>query len=142
MRVCKWCHGPIPPNRQSNAEYCSQKCNQAAYRARKKQADGTTAKPKAERRPTPQPAPAPSLNSREFERMMDGSIEDELRYVRDQLKKYLDDPATPANAISNIAARYIAVCEKLHDMAGGDDLLDALEDDTMEVSADAGASIV
>ncbi|NEG90622.1 hypothetical protein [Bifidobacterium aerophilum] len=73
--------------------------------------------------------------------MMDGSLEDELRYVRDQLKNYLDDPETPATAISNIAVRYVQVCEKLHDMAGGDDLLD-LEDDSTEVNEDAGASIV
>ncbi|MBW3093100.1 hypothetical protein KIH79_09240 [Bifidobacterium sp. 82T10] len=73
--------------------------------------------------------------------MMDGSIEDELRYVRDRLKEYLDEPATSAYAISNIAARYVAVCEKLHDMVGGDPLLD-LEDDVTEVNENAGASIV
>ncbi|KFI97824.1 hypothetical protein [Bifidobacterium stellenboschense] len=136
VRTCAHCGKPLDPNQSAKAKYCSASCRVLACRERRKH--GTPPK----RKPEPKPEPAPQLNSRDFDRMMDGSIEDDLRHARDRLKQYLDDPATPANAISNIVARYVAVCEKLHDMAGGDDLLADLTDDTSEVNADAGTSIV
>ncbi|KFI90270.1 hypothetical protein [Bifidobacterium scardovii] len=130
-----------PSHRGSPSKYCCGACRAKAYRKRRKQQAKAPAKRDA---PTPAAAPTPSaaprLNGREFDRMMDGSLEDDLRHVRDRLKRYLDDPSTPANAIANISARYIIVCERLHDLAGGDPLLD-IEDETSEVS-DVGASIV
>ncbi|KFI92448.1 hypothetical protein BISA_0848 [Bifidobacterium saguini DSM 23967] len=131
-----------PSHRGSPSKYCSGACRAKAYRKRRKANAAGGGKRDAGKPSAPtEPSESQPLSSREFERMMDGSIEDELRYVRDRLKKYMDNPATPANAISNISARYIMVCEKLHDMAGGDSLLD-LEDEVTEVSADVGASIV
>lgn len=115
------------------AKYCSDSCRVLACRERR--ANGVAAKPKPKARTEGAP-----LNNREFQRMMDGSMEDELRHVRDVLEKYVDDPGTPASAMPNIVDKYLAVCERLHDLAGGDQLLD-IEDETSEVS-DVGASIV
>ena len=42
--------------------------------------------------------------------------------------------------MANLAARYLAVCEKLHSLSGGDPLAGLLDD--AEVSEDVGASVV
>ncbi|NEG89164.1 hypothetical protein [Bifidobacterium aerophilum] len=143
MRACAYCGKPLDANMSSRARYCSDSCRVLSCRKRRKAGRPVTRKPQtAKREPNPKPEPAPQLGSREFERMMDGSLEDDLRHVRDRLKTILDDPGTPATAIANIAVRYVQVCEKLHDMAGGDDDLFDPDDDMTEVNADAGASIV
>lgn len=136
-RVCARCGKPISKNASPRAKYCSDSCRVLACRERR--AKGV--KPEQPKtKPAAKPKP-PVLNSREFERMMDGSLEDELRHVRDRLRTYVDDPDTPANAMANIVAKYLAVCERLHDLAGGDPLLD-LDDNNTEVNADVGADIV
>lgn len=139
-RVCAHCGKPLGRNKSPQAKYCSDSCRVLACRQRK--AKGIKPKPKAR----PEKKPAPVIDKREFDRMMDGSIEDELRHVRDRLKAYLDDPDTPANAMPNIASKYLAVCERLHDMAGGDPLLaladEEAQDDPADATAAAGAAIV
>lgn len=131
-RNCTVCRQPLPKNARAGAEYCSAKCKQATYRARKSQGRSVKPKPKAK--------PSPVIDKREFDRMMDGSGEDELRYARDRLKQRLDDPGTPANAMANLAALYLAVCEKLHSLSGGDPPADM--PDEQEVSEDIGAEVV
>ncbi|NEG96001.1 hypothetical protein CS006_10445 [Bifidobacterium primatium] len=144
-RSCKYCGKPLPANVTARCEYCpGGTCRKLAYKKRK--AKGESAgrpKPAKPRRKRPEPEPSATLTGREFDRMMDGSMEDELRHVRDRLRAYVDDPDTPASAMPNIVAKYLTVCERLHDMAGGDPLLDALNEseDVSEVE-DAGASIV
>ncbi|KAA8831456.1 hypothetical protein EMO89_01600 [Bifidobacterium tissieri] len=134
-RCCKYCGKPLPPNVTARCEYCpGGTCRKMAYKKRK--AKGEPAPPK------PKPKP-PTLNSREFDRMMDGSVEDSLRYVRDRLKTYLDDPGTPANAVANISRQYITVCERLDQLSGnGTGLFDDETETVSEVSEDVGASIV
>ena len=141
MRSCARCGGPIPPNRKAGAEYCSQKCNQSAYRARKKNDVGRTAT-NGERHASPHPRreTEPDIGRREFDRMMDGSIEDMLRANRDRLRRALDDPDTPAGALPAISRQLIAVCRELENSPTGDPLLDLADDITEDT--DAGASIV
>ncbi|WP_101618246.1 hypothetical protein [Bifidobacterium margollesii] len=126
-------------NMRSTARYCGAACRKAAQRARQ-HGDGT-ARPSAKSAAKPARRPAP-LTGREFERMMDGKIEDVLRHNRDRLQAALDDPGTPANALPAISRQLIAVCRELDDLSGGDPLLD-LDDEPLEgVDADAGASVV
>lgn len=137
MRACAHCGNPLPPNMRSTAKYCGAACRKAAQRARQSKTDPSRPSSKSEPERDAKPAP---LTGREFDRMMDGSMEDELRHVRDRLKAYVDDPDTPANAMPNIVAKYLAVCEKLHSLSGGDPLAGLL--DEQEVGEDAGASVV
>lgn len=139
MRSCSQCGGPIPPNRKAGAEYCSQKCNQAAYRARKRKERPT---PDGERPAASSPGrePEADIGRREFDRMMDGSIEDVLRANRDRLQRALDDPDTPASALPAISRQLIAVCRELETSLAGDPLLDLTDDITEDT--DAGTSIV
>lgn len=137
MRACAHCGNPLPPNMRSTAKYCGAACRKAAQRARQNKTDPSRPSSKPEPERDAKPAP---LTGREFDRMMDGSMEDELRHVRDRLKAYVDDPDTPANAMPNIVAKYLAVCEKLHSLSGGDPLAGLL--DEQEVGEDAGASVV
>lgn len=132
QRICAHCGKPIGRDMSPRAKYCSDSCRVLA--CRKRRAKGV--KPE----PQPKAKPTPVLNQREFDRMMDGSMEDELRHVRDRLKAYVDDPSTPANAMPNIVAKYLAVCEKLHSLSGGDPLAGLLEE--TEVTGDVGASVV
>lgn len=134
-RACARCGKLLGRDMSPRAKYCSDSCRVLACRERRAKgvkASGPEPKPKA--------SPAPAIDRREFDRMMDGSMEDELRHVRDRLKTYVDDPDTPANAMPNIVAKYLAVCEKLHDLSAGDPLAGLL--DEQEVSEDAGASVV
>ena len=80
------------------------------------------------------------LDRQNFERMMDGSMEDMLRANRDRLLAAMDDKATPANALPGISRQLIAVCERIESLSG-DGLAD-LVDEEDEVMADVGASIV
>lgn len=132
QRACARCGKPLGRDMSPRAKYCSNSCRVLACRERR--AKGI--KPD----PAPKSKPAPAIDKREFDRMMDGSMEDELRHVRDRLKTYVDDPGTPANAMPNIVAKYLAVCEKLHDLSAGDPLAGLL--DEQEVNEDAGASVV
>lgn len=137
MRTCAHCGNPLPPGMRSTAKYCGAACRKAAQRARQNKANPSCPSPKPE--PVGGTKPAP-LTGREFDRMMDGKLEDVLRHNRDRLKSYLDDPGTPANAMPNMVAKYLAVCEKLHSLSAGDPLAGLL--DEQEVNEDAGASVV
>ncbi|TPF96858.1 hypothetical protein EP30_05440 [Bifidobacterium sp. UTCIF-39] len=138
MRTCAHCGKPLPVNMRSTAKYCGATCRKAAQRSRQGGAGPSrqTVKPLPKRDAKPGP-----LTGREFERMMDGKLEDVLRRNRDRLQIALDDPGTPATALPAISRQLIAVCRELDAMGGGDPLLD-IEDEPMEVSEDAGASIV
>lgn len=72
--------------------------------------------------------------------MMDDSIEEVLRMNRDRLKAALNDPDTPANALPNISKQLIAVCDRLNQISGDDNLFDDIQD--VEVTQNAGASII
>lgn len=141
--LCEECGREFEPSRRgSPSKYCSGACRAKAYRKRRKTGDAGVGKRDAGKPGKGQrPSPAQPLNSREFERMMDGKLEDVLRRNRDRLQAALDDPGTPATALPAISRQLIAVCRELESLAGDDPLLD-LEDEPLEVSADAGASIV
>lgn len=126
-----------PSNHGSPSKYCSGACRAKAYRKRR-MAGGEV----EEKRDTAPAKPKTSvLTGREFERMMDDSMEDVLRHTRDVLRKAMDDPGTRASDLPALSRQYIAVCRELESQSGGNDLF-AADDETMGVSADAGASIV
>lgn len=140
---CIECGKPFTPtNHGSPSKYCSNACRMRAYRRRRK--TGEEPEPKRNSPPENQPPAAKqaTIDKHEFERMMDGSMEDVLRHNRDRLQAALDSPDTRPQDLPAISRQLIAVCEKLENLSGGDPLLDDLEDDPMEVTADAGASIV
>lgn len=138
MRACAHCGNPLPPNMRSTAKYCGAACRKAAQRARQNK----TSPPRPSPKPGPEHAARPApLTGREFDRMMDGKLEDVLRHNRDRLQTALDDPGTPATALPAISRQLIAVCRELDSMSGGDPLLD-LDDEPTEVNEDAGTSIV
>ena len=130
---CEICGGEFRPSGHGKRQrYCSESCrNKAKYRRRKNGVAST-------HRTKPEPAPV-ELDRREFERMMDDSLEDVLRMNRDRLKAALDDPGTPANALPGISRQLIDVCERLQGMSGQGGLFD---DESTEVVEDVGASIV
>lgn len=131
-RVCARCGKPIGRNMSPRAKYCSDSCRVLACRERK--AKGI--KPE----PVPKAKPAPTLSSREFDRMMDDSLEDVLRHTRDVLRKALDDPDTRPSDLPALSRQYVAICREL-DSQSGAGLFDET-DETSEVEADAGANIV
>lgn len=135
LRVCAYCGEPISKNASPKAKYCSDSCRVRACRDRR--AKGI----KPEPRPKPKPK-APILNQREFERMMDDSMEDVLRHTRDVLRRAMDDPDTRASDLPALSRQYIAVCRELDSQAGGNDLFAEDPEKSEEVDADAGASIV
>lgn len=126
-------------------KYCSESCRNRSKYLRRKQRGGTALEPKTEPKTgpaeKPEPVPVP-LNARDFERMMDDSLEDTLRHVRNRLREALDDPGTPANALTGISRQLIDVTERLNRLDGGGaaGLLDGIME---EATADElGASIV
>ncbi|NMM99338.1 hypothetical protein [Bifidobacterium olomucense] len=130
---CSVCGRELPKDARAGSEYCSARCKQKAYRLRK--AKGEPAKPK------PKAKPSPVIDRREFERMMDDSLEDVLRHTRDVLRKALDDPDTRAADLPALSRQYIAVCRELESQSGAGGLF-ADDSESSEVSVDAGASIV
>ncbi|KAA8832597.1 hypothetical protein [Bifidobacterium tissieri] len=132
-RVCAYCGEPISKNASPKAKYCSDSCRVRACRERR--AKGIKPEPRPKAKPK-----APILNQREFERMMDDSIEDVLRHTRDVLRRAMDDPDTRASDLPALSRQYIAVCRELDSQAGGG-LFDET-DETSEVSEDAGANVV
>lgn len=135
-RACAHCGKPLPPNASPKAKYCSDSCRVLACRQRRR--EGRKPKP---RTTTPHEAKGRPLTGNEFERMMDGRLEDVLRATRNRLQQALADPDTPANALPAISRQLIAVCRELESQLQDDPLLD-IEDEPMEVNEDAGASIV
>lgn len=135
---CEICGGEFRPSGHGKRQkYCSESCrNKSKYRRRK---DGTSPQETQTKR-NPKPEPLPDLDKREFDRMMDDSIEDVLRASRDRLKKAMEDLSTPANALPAISRQLIAVCDRLRQVEGGGGLFD--EDETMKEAEDVGASIV
>lgn len=136
-----------PSGHGKPSKYCSGACKAKAYRRRKKNG-GTvsgTPEPRPERAAKTEARPKPAeLDRRSFERMMDEPLEDVLRKQRDRLQAAMDDISTPANALAPISRQIIAISERLESMSGGGDLFAESDDETesVEVSADAGASIV
>lgn len=134
-----------PSGHGKPGKYCSGACKARAYRRRKKNGEAT-AHPKGKPEPTKEPGPQtpPELDRRSFERMMDEPLEDVLRKQRDRLQAAMDDISTPASALVPISRQIIAISEQLESMSGGGDLFAESDDETesVEVSADAGASIV
>ena len=128
-----------PTNHNGKTQkYCSKSCkNRAAYLRRKGMPVGERAS--ADPSPVDAGGRGHELGRREFERMMDDSLEDVLRMNRDRLQDALQDPSTPANALPGISRQLIDVCERLQGMSGQGGLFD---DESMEVVEDVGASIV
>ena len=145
---CAVCGKEFHPSGRGIAQrYCSKSCkNHAAYLKLKANAGKPKAKAKRKAKTeeptkaTPAEATSVELDRRQFERMMDDGLEDVLRANRDRLRKALDAPDTPANALAAISRQLIAVCEKLERLDGADPLTDLFEDE--EVTSDAGASLV
>lgn len=129
---CSVCGHELPKDARAGSEYCSARCKQKAYRTRK--AKGEPAKPK------PKAKPSPVIDRREFDRMMDDSMEDVLRHTRDVLRKALDDPDTRASDLPALSRQYITVCRELEAQSGAGGLFD--DNETSEMSADAGTAIV
>lgn len=123
MAVCQWCGGRMPRNAKPSAKYCSPKCRQASYRARRKNGEPSSGRPgKVVVQVSPQVDA--SLNRADFDRMMDDSYEDLLRFSRDVLKKALADDDTPATAIAGISKQLLSVGKELDDRDGTSLVLD------------------
>lgn len=141
--ICEVCGKQFRPSgKGSQQKYCSAKCRQKDYRRRKKNrpAQDRNGKPPVKAVETKQ-KPERDLDQRSFERMMDGSMLDMLRAIRDRLQKAMDGASTPANALPAISRQLIDVCERIESLQGGG-LTDLLDDEEDEVTDDVGASIV
>lgn len=141
--ICEVCGKQFRPSgKGSQQKYCSAKCRQKDYRRRKKNrpAQDRNVKPPVKAVETKQ-KPERDLDQRSFERMMDGSMLDMLRVIRDRLQKAMDSTSTPANALPAISRQLIDVCERIESLQGGG-LTDLLDDEEDEVTDDVGASIV
>lgn len=141
--ICEVCGKQFRPSgKGSQQKYCSAKCRQKDYRRRKKNrpAQDRNGKPPVKAVETKQ-KPERDLDQRSFERMMDGSMLDTLRAIRDRLQKAMDDTSTPANTLPAISRQLIDVCERIESLQGGG-LTDLLDDEEDEVTDDVGASIV
>lgn len=137
---CELCGKEFQPSGHGRPQkYCSKSCRQKADYRRKKDRPPQTAAKKTKTRTKREPES--DLDQRSFERMMDGSMLDMLRTIRDRLQKAMDDTSTPANALPAISRQLIDVCERIESLQGGG-LTDLLDDEEDEVTDDVGASIV
>lgn len=102
-------------------QYCSTKCRVDANR--KKKRGETVDKPQDDKQPVVINLPSkkvkttiqvPDLTKQSFNRMLDDSLEDELRFTRDVLHKALISPDTPASALAAISRELINTTEKLN----------------------------
>lgn len=126
-RVCAHCGKQLDRNAGSRAKYCSDACRQAAYRARKAQnptAPGTTADNSGVRRGPGGHVTvdltkdvSATITREEFERMMDDTVEDTLRFTRGVLKMAL--PEAPANTLAPISKQLIEIAKELEARTGG-----------------------
>ncbi|MCF2705825.1 hypothetical protein I6E29_00860 [Arcanobacterium haemolyticum] len=73
------------------------------------------------------------LRLEDFERMMDDSVEDTLRFTRNILKHTLEQGLAPANTLAPISKQLIEIAKELEARTGGDIFTDELSDDS-EVS--------
>lgn len=146
MRICRQCGNPIPPTRKSNSEYCSQKCNQRAYRARRK-AERKSGSDDDARKPGKvtvriSPTVNAELTRDEFNSMMDDSYEDLLRFSRDVLKKAAADDMTAGRDKAAIVKQLLEVGKELDMRSENDDLLAMRPDDGEVVSDEFRAEAV
>lgn len=127
-RVCAYCGKQLDRNAGSRAKYCSDACRQAAYRARKAQnpsAPATTAGRDSSVRKEPgghvtvdlTKDVSATITREEFERMMDDTVEDTLRFTRGVLKMAL--PEAPANTLAPISKQLIEIAKELEARTGG-----------------------
>jgi hypothetical protein len=136
MASCLWCDGKLPKT-DKPVRYCSPRCRQAAYRARKKRQEHKPTKKRFSNQRTTGDKITVAVSENvdaqisrtDFERMMDDSYEDLLRFSRDVLKKALTATDTPATAMAPIVKQLLNVGKELSDV-GDDDLLS--DDDAAE----------
>lgn len=146
MRICRQCGNPIPPTRKSNSEYCSQKCNQRAYRARRKAERKSGSDDDARKPGKVTVRISPTINAEltrdEFNSMMDDSYEDLLRFSRDVLKKAAADDMTAGRDKAAIVKQLLEVGKELDMRSENDDLLAMRPDDGEVVSDEFRAEAV
>lgn len=116
MTMCDNCGRSFQPHTGvgRKAHYCSHTCRQAAYRKRHQERRHAT-----------------TLSREEFDAMQDGSLIDQLRFVRDVLGNALRDDATPAGALAAISRTYIDACTQIAAINSADD------EDELLTAADA-----
>lgn len=127
-RACAHCGKQLDRNAGSRAKYCSDACRQAAYRARKAQnptAPATAVGRDSSVRKEPgghvtvdlTKDVSATITREEFERMMDDTVEDTLRFTRGVLKMAL--PEAPANTLAPISKQLIEIAKELEARTGG-----------------------
>lgn len=138
---CQYCGEQMPRNKRAGSKYCSRQCQHAAVVKRSRERKNTPQPKQQEATRKTSPAEdASELARQDFERMMDGSLEDMLRLNRDQLKAALIDSYTPASALPAISKQLIAICERLDSLQGAGSLFDEAEE--IEVNDDVGLEII
>lgn len=142
---CEICGKPFTPSgRGSKQKYCSADCRRKAYRLR--QADPNSKPEQSEESKLSKqvkssrvlvnvsPSVDAEISKADFDRMMDDSYDDLLRFSRDVLKKALTDGMTPNNAKAGIVKELLEVGRELERIRVDDD--DVLSFDSSEVMAD------
>lgn len=127
---CEICGNPFTPSgRGSRQKYCSVECRRMAYRLRHSDTEG---KPEPSKRGksdkvlvSVSPSVDAEISKADFDRMMDDSYDDLLRFSRDVLKQALTDGMTPSNAKAGIVKELLEVGKEIERRvsADGDDLL-------------------
>ena len=133
---CEVCGKPFTPSgRGLRQKYCSADCRRKAWRLRHANPES---KPEQAEPPEPSkrgksgrvlvnvsPSVDAEISKADFDRMMDDSYDDLLRFSRDVLKKALTDGMTPNNAKAGIVKELLEVGKEIEQRvsADGDDLL-------------------
>lgn len=112
--------------------YCSPACRKNAQRARQRRPQPADEdKPKLKKKngklTLTIPGAADQITRQSFDRMMDGKVEDELRFVKQVLHDTMANPSTPANALAALGKELITVSQTLADLDSDDDPLKELE---------------
>lgn len=145
---CEICGNPFTPSgRGSRQKYCSADCRRKAYRLRQSDPDNKPELLEQSKQSEPSkrgkssrvlvnvsPSVDVEISKADFDRMMDDSYDDLLRFSRDVLKKALTDGMTPNNAKAGIVKELLEVGRELERISTDND--DLLSFDGGEVVSD------
>lgn len=144
MLQCKNCGRFLKPSRHGRPPvFCSAKCRVDWNRTRKKEKEQSPGEDTTVRMNKNKvvvhvsDTAVAELSERSFNRMMDGSVEDDLRFAHDILRAAMQDKGTSPSALAALSREFINVSRQLEDCSKNDDPLSQLDPVEVENGEDS-----